>query len=40
MSRAATMKVVSLDFIEEHGERIGALLTLRDAGVRFHRIDK
>ena len=29
---------VSLDFIEEHGERIGALLTLRDAE-SVHRIE-
>src|SRR5262249_61671232 len=29
---------IALDFIEEHGERIGALLTLRDAE-SMHRIE-
>jgi signal transduction histidine kinase len=34
----ASLVQISLDFIEEHGERIGALLTLRDAE-SVHRIE-
>jgi len=37
MPRAGNIQI-SLDFIEEHGERIGALLTLRDAE-SVHRIE-